>query len=357
MGMGVILTKGHIRLADIAKAAGVSQGTASNVFSRPEIVREEVRERVLGIARELGYGGPDMKGRLLRAGRVNAIGVAAVEPLAYFFDDPWARALMTSIGRVCDATGTGIALVSAKNQQRLAWNINSALVDGFILLCVDEGERLVELTRQRQLPFIALALGSDDRSVPAIGIANKAGAAAASRHLLELGHRRLAVLTIGHLDDVTGEMTAPDFEMRMKSSTQQRMLGYWQAMAEFGVGRADVPVHATLNDRASVETALAALFDAPAPPTALLAMSDRIALLTLEWLQQRGIAVPRDVSVVGFDGVPEAAAARPPLTTVTQPLDEIARRAVSAILDNAVLASRDALDVELVVRGSTAPPR
>ena len=126
--------KGHVRLADVAKAAGVSQGTASNVFSRPDVVREEVRERVLNVARELGYGGPDVKGRLLRAGRVNAIGVAAVEPLTYFFDDPWARSLMTAIGEVCDASGTGIAVVSAMNEERLAWNINSALVDGFIRL-------------------------------------------------------------------------------------------------------------------------------------------------------------------------------------------------------------------------------
>jgi len=75
----------------VAKAAGVSHGTASNVFSRPAIVREEVRERVLAAAHKLGYGGPDPKGRLLRAGKVNAIGVAAAWPLSYFFEDPFAR--------------------------------------------------------------------------------------------------------------------------------------------------------------------------------------------------------------------------------------------------------------------------
>lgn len=78
------MTKGKVRLADIAKAAGVSQGTASNVFSRPEVVRDEVREYVLAVAKEHGYAGPSVTGRLLRAGKVNAIGVAAIEPLAYF---------------------------------------------------------------------------------------------------------------------------------------------------------------------------------------------------------------------------------------------------------------------------------
>ncbi|RVA16870.1 LacI family transcriptional regulator, partial [Mesorhizobium sp. M7A.F.Ca.CA.004.11.2.1] len=111
-----------VRLADIAKAAGVSHGTASNVFARPEIVREEVRERVKAAAEAMGYGGPDPKGRLLRAGKVNAIGVATAEPLSYFFDDPFARVMMASISQACDATGAGISLVSGANNEQLGWN-------------------------------------------------------------------------------------------------------------------------------------------------------------------------------------------------------------------------------------------
>ncbi|MBP1858473.1 LacI family DNA-binding transcriptional regulator [Rhizobium herbae] len=351
------MIKGNVKLADVAKAAGVSQGTASNVFSRPEVVRQEVRERVLGIARELGYNGPDIKGRLLRAGRVNAIGVAAIEPLAYFFEDPWARALMTEIAAVCDATGTGIALVSAQNQQKLAWNINSALVDGFILLCVEGGEKLVELTRRRQLPFIALALGSGNASIPAIGIDNIAGAATAARHLADLGHRRFAILAIGLNDDRVGVVTPEQAVRSLKFTSRDRALGYWQALADFGIGREDVPMYGTQNDRPSVNAALEALFSTAKPPRAILAMSDRIALLAMQWLAGRGLAVPGDVSVIGFDGVPEAATAAPGLTTMAQPLEEIARRAVAAILDEAVPPLQEALEVMLVVRGSTAPPR
>lgn len=351
------MTKGHVRLADVAKAAGVSQGTASNVFSRPEVVRGEVRERVLGIARTLGYNGPDIKGRLLRAGRVNAIGVASVEPLAYFFEDPWARVLMTKIAAVCDATGTGIALVSAQNQQKLAWNINSALVDGFILLCVEGGERLVELTRRRQLPFVALALGGADASIPVIGIDNLAGAAMAARHLADLGHRRFAVLAIDHFDDHVGATTPGQAARSLKSTSSDRLLGYWQTLAEFGIERESVPVHGTRSDRSSVDTALNALFATPRPPTAIMAMSDRIALFAMQWLTERGIDVPGHVSVIGFDGVPEAATAEPGLTTIAQPFDEIACRAVSAILDDALPDAQETLDVTLVIRGSTAPPR
>src|SRR3954465_4984393 len=106
--------------------------------------REEVRERVRAAAVRIGYGGPDPKGRLLRAGKVNAIGVATAEPLAYFFDDPFARVVMSGISQACDAPGAGISLVSAGNEETLAWNIQSALVDGFIVFCIEGGSRLIE---------------------------------------------------------------------------------------------------------------------------------------------------------------------------------------------------------------------
>src|SRR5689334_11771929 len=103
------------KLSDVARAAGVSQGTVSNVFNRPQLVREEVRERVRAVARKLGYRGPDPKGRLLRAGKVNAIGIATMEPLTYFFADPYAREVMEGIAEAASAHGSGISLVSAAN--------------------------------------------------------------------------------------------------------------------------------------------------------------------------------------------------------------------------------------------------
>ncbi|TJV08654.1 MAG: LacI family transcriptional regulator, partial [Mesorhizobium sp.] len=98
----------------------------------------------------------------------------------------------------------GIALVSAGNQEKLAWNIQSALVDGFILFCIEGGSRLVELTRERKLPFVALELGFDDDTVSAIGVDNVAGARLAAQHLAELGHRRFAVLALPFADGSTG---------------------------------------------------------------------------------------------------------------------------------------------------------
>ena len=196
-----------IRLKDVAEAAGVSHGTASNVFNRPELVREEVRERVLEAARALGYAGPSPVGRLLRSGKVNAIGIAAAEPLDYFFSNPWARRLLTEVAEVCDVRGAGLALVSVAEDQPLGWSIESALVDGFLLRCAGPG-LLVEVAQKRGLPFVALSLDASEPDVPALGIDDYGGAYAAARHLVELGHSRFAVLGLG-LGDTPGQVT-PD---------------------------------------------------------------------------------------------------------------------------------------------------
>jgi DNA-binding LacI/PurR family transcriptional regulator len=345
-----------IRLADVAKAAGVSQGTASNVFSRPDVVRKEVRDRVEAAAKSMGYRGPDLKGRLLRAGKVNAIGVATVEPLSYFFEDPFARVLMTGISAACDASGSGMSLVSAHSGERLAWNVDTAIVDGFILLCIEGGPRLVELTRGRGLPFVALELGTNDPSISAVGIDNFNAAKLAARHLAELGHKKFGVLSLQFSDERTGRASLADVEASIYSDSRDRVHGYFAALEEFGVDTTKIPIYATRNDALSVRAALEDLYASEARPTAILAMSDRIALLTLDWLREEAIAVPGEVSIVGFDGVPDGEVSEPPLTTVKQPIADIGRRAVELILEHDGTARRDMLDTELVVRRSTAPP-
>jgi DNA-binding LacI/PurR family transcriptional regulator len=344
-----------VRLADIAKAAGVSHGTASNVFARPDIVREEVRERVRAAAEAMGYGGPDPKGRLLRAGKVNAIGVATAEPLSYFFDDPFARVMMASISQACDATGAGISLVSAANSEQLAWNIQSALVDGFIVFCMEGDSRLVRLARERKLPFVALDLGSDDHEIAAIGIDNIAGAGLAARHLAELGHRRFTVLALPCAEARFGPITPDHVEKALYSGTRDRLRGYFAELSRFDIDVSHVPIYETANDEESVWAGLDHTFADAEPPTAILAMSDRIAMHALEWLRRHDIAVPGDVSVVGFDGVPEGAACEPPLTTVVQPIAEMGRLAVKAILENDGAPCRQLLPVDLVVRASSGP--
>jgi DNA-binding LacI/PurR family transcriptional regulator len=346
-------------LRDVAQAAGVSKSTAANVFNRPEVVREEVREQVRAAARQLGYAGPNPLGRLLSAGRVNAIGVATAEPLSYFFDDPWARAVLSHLSAECGRRGAGLALVSTEDRGQAAWNVRSAVVDGFVLLCVEgSGELLVRLTRERGLPFVALSMGAEDPGVPAIAVDNRAGARLAAEHLLSLGHRRFAVLGIEFWPDSSGPVTPEAARRGTYMGTLHRLDGYWETLAAAGIAPHEVPIFETRNDRATVEAGLAALFPGPdgggpGRPTGLLAMSDHAAMLALDWLAARGLRVPQDVSVIGFDGVPEGARATPALTTVAQPLDEIAARAAAVLLDGETLATRETLPLTLVERAST----
>jgi DNA-binding LacI/PurR family transcriptional regulator len=347
-----------VTLADLAKAAGVSKGTASNVFNRPKIVRKEVRDHVLGVAKAMGYHGPDPKGRLLSAGKVNAIGVATVMPLGHFFEDPFARVLMTGIAEACDASGTGISLVSAANEEVLAWNVRNAVVDGFILFCLDGAEQLIASSRERQLPFVALAFGHEDKTISVVGIDNVAGARCAAQHLLDLGHRKFAILAMEFVEGGSGRITMEQVSAATSSASVDRVRGYFEALQASGVDTSQVPIYETQeDDTATIFAALGEIFSSISPPTAILAQSDRIALIALDWLKDRGIAVPGDVSVVGFDGVPESTTSQPPLTTIQQPIVEIGRRAVRAILDHADEVWHEKMEVELVVRGSTAPPR
>jgi DNA-binding LacI/PurR family transcriptional regulator len=264
--------------------------------------------------------------------------------------------MMAAISEACDATGAGIALVSAGNQEKLAWNIQSALVDGFILFCIEGGSRLVELTRERKLPFVALELGFDDDTISAIGVDNVAGARLAASHLAELGHRRFAVLSLSFVDGSTGLVSPEHVRTAVYTGTRDRLAGYFEALSRFGVDTAKVPVYETENDEASTRAGLEAIFASAEPPTAILAMSDRIAMIAIEWFAERGLAVPRDVSIVGFDGVPDAALCDPPLTTIAQPIAEIGRRAARQILDFDGTVRRETLGVELVVRASSGPP-
>lgn len=343
-----------MKLADVAKAAGVSQGTASNVFSRPQLVRQEVRDRVAASAARLGYSGPDPKGRLLRAGKVNAIGVVVSQKMTEFFEDPYNREFMAGIAAVCDDRGAGISLIAAADERNFAWSIESAVVDGLILQCVDDGERLIELARKRKLPFVA----TDSDAGPdmsSLDIDHRSGARQAMQHLLDLGHRRVGVLSLELAD---GKFPVwVDAERRANAvfkGTSERILGYDDALRAAGLGLADVPILEGLNDARAARHMAAMMFDAHPEITGLVAMSDVLALAAIAVAKKRGLSVPGDLSVVGFDDVPEAAAHG--LTTVHQPIAEKGRRAAELILDGGA-PRKETLPVSLIVRSSTAAPR
>jgi DNA-binding LacI/PurR family transcriptional regulator len=349
--------KATVRLADVARAARVSQGTASNVFNRPELVRLEVRERVEATARRLGYVGPDPKGRLLRAGKVNAIGVAIADDMPTFFGDPFTRLLMAGIAEVCDQHGAGIALISsATGDEHAAWSINTALVDGFIVHCkVKDGDRLIELARRRNLPFVAVDHDAG-RGTSSVLIDNEAGAHAAMRHVLELGHRHIGVLTLHGHDGPVGRVEGGRVQAHRHRTEHERLRGFARALAERGIDLERLPVFRSANDPGAAQQHAGDLLEAAPATTAIVAMSDVLAGGAIAAARARGLRVPQDLSVIGFDDIPDAATSEPPLTTIAQPIEEKGRRAAQLIFEPGA-PGRVVLDVQLVQRGSTARPR
>jgi DNA-binding LacI/PurR family transcriptional regulator len=345
-----------VKLSDVARDAGVSQGTASNVFSRPEVVRPEVRSRVEASARKLGYAGPDPKGRLLRGGKVNAIGVVVSEKLTDFFSDPYNRAFMAGITEVCDERGAGVSLISATDERQMTWSIESAVVDGFVLQCVENGSRLIDLARRRKLPFVAIDLDAGP-DMSTLDIDHRSGARLAAEHLLKLGHRNLGILAMEFVwDGRFGRVDRRRWSSAEDSVSLARLLGYQDAFAAAGISLEEVAIFEAPNEPGPAKEMAAALLDAAPEATAVLAMSDILALAAIDVAKTRGLNVPRDLSVVGFDDVPEAAASHPALTTVHQPIVEKGRRAAELIFAHGE-PRKELLPVSLAVRSSTAPPR
>ena len=183
-----------VTIRDVAHAAGVSRGTASNVFTHPELVSEALRERVLTTAAKLGYSGPNPKGRLLSGGKVNAIGIAPAGAygLTTSFSNPYRRELLLGVAEICDRQGASLTLISGVGEDRTR-GIKNALVDGFILHTVEDAA-LVE-ARRRRLPLVLVDMEADPET-SSVRIDDRDGARAAAAHLVGLGHRRFAIFSV-----------------------------------------------------------------------------------------------------------------------------------------------------------------
>lgn len=346
----------RIRLADVAKAARVSQGTASNVFNRPDLVRPEVRERVEAVATELGYTGPDPKARVLRAGKVNAIGLVLADRLASDILDPHNQLFMAGVAAVCDEHGAGLALISARDETQAAWNIRSAVVDGFIVHCLQEGERLRDLARQRGLPFVAVDVTANPGEM-AVGIDERGSARRQAEHLIGLGHRRVGVICLEiAAESRTGFVDAERLKAMRYAITRDRLAGYADAFAAVGLDLFAMPIMETVLVRQKGAEATAAILERARETTAILAMADITALGALDYAAAKGIRVPEDLSVIGFDGVRDAELSTPPLTTMAQPIVEKGRKAAEMVFADGPPGFVK-LDAALVIRESTAPPR
>jgi DNA-binding LacI/PurR family transcriptional regulator len=347
--------KGRTRLRDVAERAGVSVGSASHAFGRPELVSDDVRERVHAAAKELGYAGPDPSARRLRLGRAGALGIIFSERLRYQFTDPAAPAFFAGLAEGMQDSGLGLLLLpDTRYREAAAKTVHSAAVDGFVLYSVARNDPRVEAALARNLPAVTIDQPRD-APTPFVGIDDRAGARSAAEHLRELGHAHVGVLAFPTAIGAEGTLSL-DLSIERLTGYREGLGSAWDESALRTVRRNAVR-HA---HRAALD-----LLDGEEPPTAILAMSDVLAVGVLQAAAERGFAVPDDVSVVGFDDSPVAALASPPLTTVAQPHDEKGRVAAAWLIEaierggslRGEATQRKILPTKLVVRASTAPPR
>jgi len=349
----------------VARAAGVSPSTVSNVYNRPQVVSQELRDRVLRAASELGYAGADPAARNLRSGRTGAIGVVLRERLAYSFDDPAAVRFLQGVSDAADPQQLALVIVPAYPEQGSSYGpaIARAAVDGLILYSLVGEDPLVEATRRRRLPTVVVdspAPGDapETTGFDFVGIDERAAAESAVRHLMALGHRRLAVLSL-RLSAGGGPGPA-DLQLQAgatASVAKGRLQGAARAAVAAGVEWSAVPVEqCQVSDVEHGRAGAHALLDRAPDVTALFAFSDPLALGARLAASERGLSVPRDLSIIGFD---DSAAEGEGLTTVHQPLREKGRVATERLLrmlsNGEPEPSRRLLATRLVVRGSTGP--
>lgn len=329
---------------DIAEAAGVSVATVSRVLNGRDHVAPATRELVTRIVRERGYVA-NRSARSLQFGRTGLVGLLVPLVHPHYFS--------TMVAGATEALNEhDLRAVLAPTEHKHDREVNlldrlmHGMADGALLVLPEESSEELERLLDSNYRFVVIdpRLPLDDR-IPAVSAAHTSGAAQAIRHLLGLGHRRIGAIT-GPRDWV---------------ATEERRRGYHAALAAAGIlPDPSLEVESDFEIAGGVRAA-AALLDLPEPPTAIFAFNDNLAIGTIQTARARDLAVPEDLSVVGFDDSSHASLITPALTTVRQPLAEMGRTAVnllSRLLDGQRVETLHVeLGTRLIVRDSTAPPR
>ena len=339
-------------LAAVAARAGVSVSTASLVFSGRGPVSDAMRDRVQAAAAELDYAGPDPTARSLRRGSTGVIGVVTEDSLAETFRDPMNLALLDGIGDGLGDERLGLLVIPRVSDPGI--DLAAAPIDAAILLgCSTDVAPSVAALRRRRVPVIAIeAMPMED--VVAIDLDNRDASRRGAEHLRELGHRRVAVITLP-LDAARtrGAVTPDRLAASAAHTTLERLAG---VRAVFADAPAASATGSSVDEGARVGREL---LDVPAGarPTAIVAQSDLLAVGVIRAAEQLGLEVPRDVSVLGFDGVRLEGAIEGVLTTLVQPAVEKGRLAAEAVLS--ALAERGdapaSLHSELRIGTTTGP--
>ncbi len=340
---------GRARIADVARAAGVSKTAVSFAFNSPERLNPETAERILEVADDLGYR-PHPVARMLTQRRTGTIGVLTPQALSVAFSNPFFGLFNEGVAAAAESSGHALLFVSPLHGS-LARAVGRAMVDGFVAVGLPEHHPEIEQIRRAGLPTILV----DSHAFPAHGSVltdDETGARLAAEHLAALGHREILVVGV--------EPAAPMASHSPDGVMGRRLGAYRSALESVGV---DLPDERVLVGPATIEGGMACFrraLDDGLHPTAVLVMSDAMAIGVMHAAAELGLSIPRDLSVVGFDDIDGARYTSPPLTTVRQPVrrkgEEAVRLLLSQVEPHAPAAPEQVvLPTRLIVRGTTGP--
>ncbi|WP_235191077.1 LacI family DNA-binding transcriptional regulator [Amycolatopsis rifamycinica] len=327
----------RVTIRDVAARAGVSVATVSKVINERYGVSAATLARVRAVIEELGYEA-SLVAQSLRNHRTNVIGILVADL------EPFSTELLKGAADAIRGSGFELVVYSAGGrtgdpagwEKRYLSRLSGTLVDGAVLVTPTVSLDVVPGT-----PVVAVDPHTGPSHLPTIDSDNLRGAQLATEHLLDLGHRRIAFLA-----------GRPDLQ-----SAELRKTGYLRALAAAGITPDEDLIRVGAYDPEVSAASAHALLTGPDRPTAVFAANDISAIATVGAARELGLAVPDDLSVVGFDNVPESALCRPPLTTVDQPIREMGHRAIRMLIalinGDEVERTHVTLDTGLVVRHST----
>jgi LacI family transcriptional regulator len=343
-------------ITDVAKRAGVSMKTVSRVMNAEPHVRDELRIRVLEAVKALRYR-PKTSARSLAGARAYVLGfvLSDTTPAGTQATDlsPYATRAQLGALHACRKAGYHLLLeavdpVASDPDAEFEFLSGILAVDGMILPpphC--DNEAILDALDREGIPYARIAPARDEGRSACVEVDDEAAAGTMTRLLLDLGHERIACIK------------GPDGH----SASAKRLRGYRLALAERGVAASEALVRPGLFTFESGYEAATLLLATPQPPTAIFAANDLMALGVIARAQELGHQLPQTLSVAGFDDIPAASMFRPSLTTMRQPIAEMAAAATEMLIAGSGGEGRPdqyphrRLDCELVIRGSTAPPR
>lgn len=332
-----------VTIIDVAAEANVSYGTVSRVINHDVHVKQETRDRVLQTMVRLGYVA-NRQARSLAGGRTNNIGVL-IPDLGTGYIGEIIRGIDAELGLSELDLILYTTQRTASKEANYVTNLATGMVDGLILVLPRSSADFIGLLTKQNFPFILIDHQGIGPECPAVGAANWQGGFTATEYLIKLGHQRIGFIT-GWMD---------------LGCALDRLDGYRSALRTNHIPDAPELIYEGTFFQPDGFTGASILLDLPNPPTAIFASNDVMAMGVMDAIRHRGLRVPDDVSVIGFDDIPQASLIRPALTTVRQPLEKMGRVATQMLLEllnkSQKKIGRIELPTELIIRDSCKVPR